>query len=62
MTVVLTVRTLINKFRFFKISRMAGNSTNEKFIPKRPLIHFLIIEPHSMGSHFYAVNGTSTSY
>jgi hypothetical protein len=44
MTVVLTVRTLINKFRFFKISRITGNSTNEKFTPKRPLMHFLIIE------------------
>jgi hypothetical protein len=44
MTVVLTVRILINRLRFFKISRMAGNSINEKFIPKRPLMHFLIIE------------------
>jgi hypothetical protein len=31
MTVMLAVRTLINRFRFFKLSRMAGNSTNEKF-------------------------------
>jgi hypothetical protein len=44
MTVVLTVRTLISRLRFFKISRMAKNFTNEKFISKRPLMHFLIIE------------------
>jgi hypothetical protein len=44
MAVVLTVYILISKFRFFKIFRMAGNSTNEKFIFKRPLMHFLIIE------------------
>jgi hypothetical protein len=44
MAIVLTVRTLINKFRFFEISRMAGNSINEKFTPERPLMHFFIIE------------------
>jgi hypothetical protein len=44
MTVVLTVRILINRLRFFKISRIAGNFINEKFIPERSLIHFLIIE------------------
>jgi hypothetical protein len=44
MTVMLAVRTLINKLRFFELSRIAGNSTNEKFAPKRPLIHFLIVE------------------
>jgi hypothetical protein len=44
MTVVLIVRISINRLRFFEISRMVENSTNEKFIPKRPLIHFLIIE------------------
>jgi hypothetical protein len=44
MTVILTVRTLISKLRFFKISRMAGNFTNEKFIPERSLMHFFIIE------------------
>jgi hypothetical protein len=43
-TVVLAVRTLINKLRFFKLSRMARNSTNEKFALKRPLIHFLIVK------------------
>jgi hypothetical protein len=43
-TVVLTVRILINRLRFFKISRMARNFTNEKFTPKRPLMHFLIVE------------------
>jgi hypothetical protein len=43
-TVVLTIRTLINRLRFFKISRMIGNFTNEKFTFKRPLIHFLIVE------------------
>jgi hypothetical protein len=42
--IVLTVRTLINRLRFFKISRMAGNSINEKFIPERPLIYFFIVE------------------
>jgi hypothetical protein len=44
MTVMLIVRTLINKLRFFEISRIARNSINEKFTPKRPLMHFLIIE------------------
>jgi hypothetical protein len=44
MTVVLTVRILINRFRFFEISRMAGNSINEKFTLERPLMHFLIVE------------------
>jgi hypothetical protein len=44
MTVVLAVRTLISKLRFFKLSRMAGNSTNEKFASERLLIHFLIVE------------------
>jgi hypothetical protein len=44
MTVVLTVRTLISRLRFFEISRMVGNFTNEKFTPERPLMHFLIVE------------------
>jgi hypothetical protein len=44
MPVVLTVRTLIIRFRFFEISRIAGNFSNEKFTPKRSLIHFFIIE------------------
>jgi hypothetical protein len=44
MTIVLTVRILINRLRFFKISRMVRNSTNEKFILKRPLMYFFIIE------------------
>jgi hypothetical protein len=44
MTIVLTVRTLINRLRFFEISRMAGNSANEKFTPERLLMHFFIVE------------------
>jgi hypothetical protein len=44
MTVVLAVRILINRLRFFKLSRMAGNSINEKFVSERLLMHFLIIE------------------
>jgi hypothetical protein len=44
MPVILTVRILINRFRFFEISRMTENSTNEKFIFKRPFPHFLIVE------------------
>jgi hypothetical protein len=44
MAVILTVRILISKFRFFEIPHMAGNSTNEKFIPERPLVQFLIIK------------------
>jgi hypothetical protein len=44
MTVELVVRILINRFRFFELSRMAGNFTNEKFASERPLIHFLIVE------------------
>jgi hypothetical protein len=31
MPVILTVRILVSRLRFFKISRMAGNFTNEKF-------------------------------
>jgi predicted DNA-binding transcriptional regulator YafY len=44
MTVVLAVCILINKFRFFKLSRMAGNFINEKFAFERLLMHFLIVE------------------
>jgi hypothetical protein len=44
MTVMLTVRILINRLRFFEISRMVGNSINEEFTFKRLLMHFLIIE------------------
>jgi hypothetical protein len=44
MAIVLTVRIPINKLRFFEISYMAGNSTNEKFIFKRLLMHFFIVE------------------
>jgi hypothetical protein len=43
-TVVLIIRTLISRLRFFKISRIIGNFTNEKFTPERLLMHFLIIE------------------
>jgi hypothetical protein len=42
--IVLTVRTLINKFRFFEISRMIGNFTNEKFTFERLLMYFFIVE------------------
>jgi hypothetical protein len=44
MAVVLIVYISISRLRFFEISRMAGNFINEKFIPERPLMHFLIIE------------------
>jgi hypothetical protein len=44
MTVVLAIRILISKLRFFKLSRITENSTNEKFASKRLLIHFLIVE------------------
>jgi hypothetical protein len=44
MAIVLIVRIPINRFRFFEISRMAENSINEKFTPKRLLMHFFIIE------------------
>jgi hypothetical protein len=44
MTVVLAVRALINRLRFFKLSRMARDSINEKFVPERLLMHFLIVE------------------
>jgi hypothetical protein len=44
MTVMLTVRIPTSKLRFFKISRIIRNFTNEKFTPKRPLMHFFIIE------------------
>jgi hypothetical protein len=44
MAVMLTVHILINRLRFFEISRIIGNFINEKFISKRPLMHFLIIE------------------
>jgi hypothetical protein len=44
MAVMLTVRIPISRLRFFEISRMAGDFTNEKFTPERPLMHFLIVE------------------
>jgi hypothetical protein len=44
MAVVLTVRTPISRLRFFELSRVAGNSTNEEFTPERPLVHFFIVE------------------
>jgi hypothetical protein len=44
MAVMLTVRILISRFRFFEISRMVGNFINEKFIPERSLMHFFIVE------------------
>ena len=44
MTVMLAVRILISRLRFFEFSRMAGNSINEKFASEWPLMHFLIIE------------------
>jgi hypothetical protein len=44
MAVVLIVRILINRLRFFKLSRIAGNSTNEEFTPKRLLVYFFIVE------------------
>jgi hypothetical protein len=44
MAIVLIVRILISRLRFFKISRMVGNFINEKFIPKRLLMHFFIVE------------------
>jgi hypothetical protein len=44
MAVILTVRILINRLRFFKLSRIIGNFINEEFIPKRSLVHFFIIE------------------
>jgi hypothetical protein len=44
MAIVLTVRILINRLRFFEISRMVGNFINEKFTFERPLMHFFIVE------------------
>jgi hypothetical protein len=44
MAVVLTVRILISRFRFFELSRIVGNFINEEFTPERPLVHFFIIE------------------
>ena len=44
MVIVLTVRTLISRLRFFEISRIARNSINEKCTPERPLMHFFIIK------------------
>jgi hypothetical protein len=44
MAVMLTVRILINRLRFFEIPRMAGNSINEEFTPERLLMQFLIIK------------------
>jgi hypothetical protein len=32
MAIILTVRILINRLRFFEISRMTGNFINEEFI------------------------------
>jgi hypothetical protein len=44
MAVVLTVRTLISRLRFFELFRMVGNFTNEEFILERLLVHFFIVE------------------
>jgi hypothetical protein len=44
MAVMLTVRTLISRLRFFEIPRITGNSINEKFTPERLLVHFFIIK------------------
>jgi hypothetical protein len=44
MAIVLTVRILISRLRFFEISRMVRNSINEKFTPERLLMHFFIVE------------------
>jgi hypothetical protein len=44
MTVVLVVRISINRLRFFELSRMVGNFINEKFVPERLLMHFLIVK------------------
>jgi hypothetical protein len=44
MIVMLTVRILISRLRFFEISRMVGDSTNEKFTPERPLMYFFIVK------------------
>jgi hypothetical protein len=44
MAVVLTVRILISRLRFFKLSRVAGNFINEEFISERLLVHFFIVE------------------
>jgi hypothetical protein len=44
MTVMLTVRILISRLRFFEISRMAGDFINEKFTPERLLMHFFVVE------------------
>jgi hypothetical protein len=44
MAVILTVYILISMLRFFEISRIAGNSINEKFTPERLLMYFLIVE------------------
>jgi hypothetical protein len=44
MAVVLTVRILINRLRFFEFSRMIGNFINKNFAPERLLMHFLIVE------------------
>jgi hypothetical protein len=43
-TIMLTVRILINRFRFFEISRITGDFINEKFISERLLMHFFIVE------------------
>jgi hypothetical protein len=44
MAIVLTVRILISRLRFFEISRMVGNFINEKFTSERLLMYFFIVE------------------
>jgi hypothetical protein len=44
MPVILAINTSISRLGFSEISSMAIDSANEKFIPERHLMHFLIIE------------------
>jgi hypothetical protein len=44
MAVLLTIRILISRLRFFEISRIVRDFINKKFTPERPLMHFFIIE------------------
>jgi hypothetical protein len=44
MPVMLAINIPVNRLNFSEISSMAIGSANEKFIPKRHLVHFLIIE------------------
>ena len=42
--IVLVINTPVSRLSFFEISSMVIGSVNEKFAPKRYLMHFFVVE------------------